>query len=129
MTGRPHIAGGIAALWLVAPWIGPQTAPEVVGVLAFGALLGSLLPDLDSEQATLAHFSFRLHERWWHPFAEPSRFLTNLLGHRGALHSAAAWFGVVLTTGYFGTLWFGAEGTLFALGSGSGTPRICSWTG
>lgn len=52
MTGRTHLAGGAASLWLLALVPG-NLAPEVIGPTVLAACVGGLLPDLDASESLL----------------------------------------------------------------------------
>jgi len=99
MTGRTHVVGGIASLWLLQ-FIPTALLPEGdimsrLGMLAGVAALGALLPDLDAHDSKLQ----RLSVGGIAPFVLPARLLHHALGHRGLLHSALGLCLVVLLFG------------------------------
>jgi inner membrane protein len=73
------VVGGVAVGLLLTPIIGPEQIPG----LLIGAILGSLLPDLDTPRSRLSN----LQLAGVRPFQLPAQFLCVTLGHRGALHS------------------------------------------
>ncbi|MCX6382467.1 MAG: restriction endonuclease [Armatimonadetes bacterium] len=82
MLWRTHALGGVASLFLLQALPG-GTAGANFGVLATVAVLGALLPDLDSVQSKIK--SLRIGEI--RPFAPLANLLHASYGHRGALHS------------------------------------------
>lgn len=95
MTGRDHIICGVAAyvaVWAIAP--GALEAPDLVAsvVGGAGAVLGSLLPDADSEDSILGryvHLPFE-HRTWTHAVWFPI-LITVLAGVFGGLLGALLW--------------------------------------
>jgi membrane-bound metal-dependent hydrolase YbcI (DUF457 family) len=59
-------------------WVGDALVPALLG-----AILGSLLPNLDAYESRLGNYQFGKVK----PFKPVSRMLFFLLGHRGFLHS------------------------------------------
>lgn len=88
MTWRTHAAGGVAALWLLAPLPGALTG-QTTGLLAAAAALGALLPDLDARDSKAR----RLALGGVRPLEPLGGLLHGLFGHRGLLHSLPGWLG------------------------------------
>ena len=88
MTWPTHAAGGVAALWLLAPVPGALTGADA-GLLAACAALGALLPDLDARDSKAR----RLALGGVRPLEPLGQLLHGLLGHRGLLHSLPGWLG------------------------------------
>ena len=87
MTWRTHLVGGLAMLWLLAG-LGNNA---LIWATPF-AILGSLLPDLDAADSKIARTTFQGIT----PLKPLSHLLFRSLGHRGPLHSVAAWLVVTL---------------------------------
>jgi Predicted membrane-bound metal-dependent hydrolases len=84
MMGYTHALGGVASLWLLYP-LGVLTLDATagnLGVMVAFAVLGALLPDLDSRRSTLT--SLKVAGLSLPPVFYP-------FGHRGVLHSLAGW--------------------------------------
>ena len=114
MLWRTHLAVGINALWLLAPF--PSVLnPDTLGVLAVAAGVGALLPDLDAARSKI-----RSTELWGVRPLEPlASAAFRLLGHRGLLHAPLGWAGFGLLC-LAVTPWSGWEGPLgLFLGYGS----------
>lgn len=79
MTWPTHLSGGIASVWFLTPLVGPT---DVI-LLLLGAMVGSLLPDLDATQSRLSNTRIGGVQ----PLRYPAKLLHATLGHRGALHS------------------------------------------
>ena len=88
MMGRTHILLGLSSLWLLEPW--PVHFPESFALAVAGAVVGSLLPDLDAGHSLLQS----VQVAGLRPLALPGMAFHRLFGHRGALHSLLA-LGVV----------------------------------
>lgn len=81
MTWSTHLMAGLSALWLFE--LVPGTAPANIAIIAAGAALGSLLPDLDASESKIKHLSISGVK----PFLLPSQIVYNQVGHRSFLHS------------------------------------------
>ncbi|WP_395143365.1 metal-dependent hydrolase [Armatimonas sp.] len=92
MTWRTHLAGGLATLWLLKPFV----PAESIGLLAIAAGLGALLPDLDARESRIKNLTLGTGIA---PFALPAFALHRLLGHRGLLHSLLGLLLVALVVG------------------------------
>lgn len=77
MTYRTHIIGGVALAVLVHKYSLNMSEIEMIGYYA-GAIVGSLLPDLDHPKSWISHKTVILH----YPFRH--------LGHRKSMHSLLA---------------------------------------
>ena len=102
MMGRTHVLGGLNALWLlymVPTGMTKETAPLLVGLAAFGALL----PDLDAVDSKIKRFAVGGIQ----PFVPLSLLANRTWGHRGLLHSPAilAWLALLLVPLTFWTGW------------------------
>jgi membrane-bound metal-dependent hydrolase YbcI (DUF457 family) len=123
MTWRTHLAGGITALWLLAPMF--QTLGDNGNLLvdtsnplllAIVAGFGALLPDLDAKESRIKHLRIGGIE----PFYLPAIALNKALGHRGFLHSALGLLTASLLIGMPLALWQGIPFLLtFTLGYAS----------
>ena len=99
MTWRTHVAGGVASLWLLKPFLAHGTATGAfaapastnLGLLALVAGFGALLPDLDARESAAKHLSFGLtfgaNRLRVAPLHLPAVLLHRAFGHRGPLHS------------------------------------------
>lgn len=100
MTGHTHFIGGIASLVFPGAILivaGVPFTREVVGIAAFAAIFGALLPDIDANASKIKGFTLDLNtapgrskaaNRWTiQPFALPAQALHSLLGHRTLTHS------------------------------------------
>lgn len=88
MTWPTHAAGGVAALWLLAPVPGVLMGADT-GLLATAAALGALLPDLDAQDSKAR----RLAIGGVRPLEPLGGLLHGIFGHRGLLHSVPGWLG------------------------------------
>lgn len=115
MTGKTHLIGGIASLSLLLLWPAPIALNDW-GMAIAGAVVGSLLPDLDAPVSQLSRFQ----AAGVRPFALPALVLSHFLTHRGFSHSLLGWLLasliVALPLGVFVSPWLG---TGLALGYGS----------
>lgn len=82
MTGRTHVSGALASLWLLA-LLPSALTPATLPLLALSAALGGLLPDLDAARSTLQ----AVRVGGVQPLAPLARLLNRQFGHRGFLHS------------------------------------------
>jgi inner membrane protein len=114
MTWRTHVLGGVSALWLLN--LLPITVSgEQLVMMAVGAAIGSLAPDLDSSHSKIASIeAFGIR-----PIALPSEMIERTLGHRGPLHSLAG-LGIVSGLSLLASSWIGWDpATGFCLGYAS----------
>lgn len=99
MTGPTHRIGGIAAGTMIVAALKPEV--NMAAILMSGAVLGSLLPDIDNPHSSIS-------QKWdivslfvaigqkiirGISFLFPSklrRYIRNLIGHRGITHSLSA---------------------------------------
>lgn len=79
---RTHALLGISSLWLFTLLPAPGSAYNI-GLLAFCAAFGAMLPDLDASESKLKHVEIGGVK----PFLPPSVAINRSLGHRGLLHS------------------------------------------
>lgn len=86
MMGRTHLVGGIAALWLVEPFISSGDA-DALEFWLLGAGVGSLLPDLDASESLIRHVGFGRGIYRIEPFQPLAWWLHRSFGHRGLVHS------------------------------------------
>ncbi len=86
MTWRTHVVCGWSFLWLLRPLpqgLTPESLIPLFTITAFTALL----PDLDASESKLKHLQIAGIK----PLLPVSIILHHWLGHRGFLHSLAAW--------------------------------------
>ncbi len=105
MTGRTHLVGGVASLWLLTPLTLNSSTGDAgsIGLVAAAAALGALLPDLDARDSLVK----RLKIGEIAPFALPALLLYRTLGHRGLLHSALGLLLAALVAGLPLSVWLG----------------------
>jgi membrane-bound metal-dependent hydrolase YbcI (DUF457 family) len=86
MMGRTHLIGGIAALWVVEPFL-PYWDENAFGFLVYGTVVGSLLPDLDASESLIRHAGFGHGVHRIEPLQPLGWWLNRSFGHRGLVHS------------------------------------------
>lgn len=99
MMAATHRLGGLAAGMAIA--VALHTPPADMGVIIAGAVLGSLLPDIDNRQSSisrkwrLAGMAVSVGQAVIRGIAnflpkKQDRYIRSLIGHRGLTHSLAA---------------------------------------
>ena len=106
MLWRSHLLIGINALWLLTPLPNALT-PETAGLLALGAGVGSLLPDLDASRSKIRSLDIRGRR----PLVPLADALSRTFGHRGLLHAPLGWAGFGLLC-LLAAPWWGREASL-----------------
>ncbi len=85
MMWRTHLMCGLAALWVLEPFA--PIAADAYALWIGGAMLGSLLPDLDASESKIRHFGWRQNGLRVEPLQPLASLAHRAFGHRGFLHS------------------------------------------
>lgn len=109
MMWRTHLMCGLAALWVLEPFV--LGSPDDYVPWISGAMLGSLLPDLDASESKIRHLGWRQNGVRVEPLQPLASFAHSAFGHRGFLHSVGglALFAVALLPAgkYLGGAFYG----------------------
>ena len=85
MTWRTHLMCGLGSLWVLEPFgVGSS---DSYALWIGGAMLGSLLPDLDASESKIRHLGWRQGGLRVEPLQPLAALAHRAFGHRGFLHS------------------------------------------
>lgn len=85
MTWRTHLICGLGSLWVLEPFgVGSS---DSYALWIGGAMLGSLLPDLDASESKIRHLGWRQDGLRVEPLQPLATLAHRAFGHRGFLHS------------------------------------------
>jgi membrane-bound metal-dependent hydrolase YbcI (DUF457 family) len=85
MMWRTHLMCGLASLWVLEPFA--SISSNSYALWMGGAMLGSLLPDLDASESKIRHLGWRHNGVAVEPLQPLAWLAHRAFGHRGFLHS------------------------------------------